>query len=1124
MQSPEENDAGPQAKKLKQTDLMQFKQARLPFVALDQKQTQIPGSTPPGSKKRKLSDGESPSAKPPKTHKSVVIEKPSIVENDPEVSSSSEAENVPLQNLKSRVRNTLERFVRKNSHEEITSTKDEISSTIDCVDLTDSNDGIKDEEKSSDKTIEKEEKEENKENECQKEDEVNDKQEKVLEDRSNEDRGEEEVGTSSMEVDDGEKDSKSDGNTSVSDTDRKRNISEVSTGSVEEEFTTPAKQRLQTSLITTPSSETKTPISPDSLDNSQSDATPKSSKTKTPRRLSDVQKKEKEIMRQRIKEQKEKEREEKKKQKEQERLAKEAEREKQKKEREDAKAEKEKQKKEAQEKREKDRQEKQQQKEEEKRKKQEIIDAKQEEKRKKEEEKKQKEEEKRKEEEEKKMKEMKVKESFTNFFIKSKTSPVSKPSKSSSGLFMPFELKKDMFLAPEKREQLDEDAKSQLDSLIQSQDHDTLYLRQLKDKQISPHRIGKTQTKNETADVVLVHDSESVKKVTYHCKLLQFHMNYRPPYYGTWRKKSKVLTPRNPFKTDSDLFDYEVDSDDEWEEEEPGESLSASEGEEEKDENSDDEEEDGWMVPHGYLSEGEGCDDDEEITPEVMKARQKARADQWESELKRQTQPVLPIIIGCFWEHAVHSLQKEVEEKLKDYKGVSLQGEQIQTSYSGAKSEKGSSSNGNGDKDDTSKVNPQIKPVPEEAMPDLIRLVHGNLAGIKKLIKEFRMFWKMKTCKDKGELEISADVSMEEEGSKTEVMDISAKTDVEMMEQEKTEKNNSNFTISKRQLEIKINAIAIREKREPFKKICWYVHDAVMKQYNMPELPVPSTWEFVSQPAKTPNKPKVEEQPNSGRKTPTVSITQFAKPMSPSARQAQFAAANAAALAEKQKAMEAAAALVERQKMAEEPMDVASSPAQKNDQKSIKDFAKGSTPTRHHEWKMTPTGSEGKRLVLVSQSPTTKSNTDKAIEAGATPTSTKYGGTVTTPAKSNQQALPRSMFQSPGGETSKAPLTNSSSGGLKPLNSPSTGFKPLNSPSAGLKPLNSPTAGLKSLQSPQQSSGTKKRIIPIPVVDGKPKPSSVQVKPLATAQKSKENEVMDATGTGENSMDAIVLD
>jgi hypothetical protein len=57
------------------------------------------------------------------------------------------------------------------------------------------------------------------------------------------------------------------------------------------------------------------------------------------------------------------------------------------------------------------------------------------------------------------------------------------------------------------------------------------------------------------------------------------------------------------------VLDYEFDSDDEWEEEEPGESVSsASEGEESGGEESGGEEgeEDGFFVPHGYLSEDEG--------------------------------------------------------------------------------------------------------------------------------------------------------------------------------------------------------------------------------------------------------------------------------------------------------------------------------------------------------------------------------------------------------------------------------------------------------------------------------------------------------------------------------------
>lgn len=33
-------------------------------------------------------------------------------------------------------------------------------------------------------------------------------------------------------------------------------------------------------------------------------------------------------------------------------------------------------------------------------------------------------------------------------------------------------------------------------------------------------------------------------------KLLQFHENYRPAYWGTWNKKSSHISPRCPFTQD----------------------------------------------------------------------------------------------------------------------------------------------------------------------------------------------------------------------------------------------------------------------------------------------------------------------------------------------------------------------------------------------------------------------------------------------------------------------------------------------------------------------------------------------------------------------------------------------
>lgn len=39
-------------------------------------------------------------------------------------------------------------------------------------------------------------------------------------------------------------------------------------------------------------------------------------------------------------------------------------------------------------------------------------------------------------------------------------------------------------------------------------------------------------------------------RIKYCWKLLQFNENKRPPYWGTWRKKSLYVKPRRPFACD----------------------------------------------------------------------------------------------------------------------------------------------------------------------------------------------------------------------------------------------------------------------------------------------------------------------------------------------------------------------------------------------------------------------------------------------------------------------------------------------------------------------------------------------------------------------------------------------
>uniref|UniRef100_A0A5B6YTU5 Putative chromatin assembly factor 1 subunit FAS1 n=1 Tax=Davidia involucrata TaxID=16924 RepID=A0A5B6YTU5_DAVIN len=96
-------------------------------------------------------------------------------------------------------------------------------------------------------------------------------------------------------------------------------------------------------------------------------------------------------------------------------------------------------------------------------------------------------------------------------------------------------------------------------------------------------------------------------------QLLQFDKSHRPAFYGIWPKTSQVVGPRHPSEKDPEL-DYDIDSDEEWEEEEPGESLSDCDKDDEEESleegytkaDDEDESEDGFFVPDGYLSENEG--------------------------------------------------------------------------------------------------------------------------------------------------------------------------------------------------------------------------------------------------------------------------------------------------------------------------------------------------------------------------------------------------------------------------------------------------------------------------------------------------------------------------------------
>lgn len=155
---------------------------------------------------------------------------------------------------------------------------------------------------------------------------------------------------------------------------------------------------------------------------------------------------------------------------------------------------------------------------------------------------------------------------------------------------------------------------------------ETNYILCIRSKQYTPKRIRR-------------------KRNPLRSKLFQFHEDVRPPYFGTWQKESIRVTGRRPYRRDEKFFDYDCDSEAEWDIGGPGESLRDSE--EEEDVENEYEIDMKTFVPHGYVSDDEV---DEKTNPQPL-------------QLLQQHKPVVtPNTLGIFYENP--------PEILRQFKGV----------------------------------------------------------------------------------------------------------------------------------------------------------------------------------------------------------------------------------------------------------------------------------------------------------------------------------------------------------------------------------------------------------------------------------------------------------------------
>ncbi|XP_053693319.1 chromatin assembly factor 1 subunit A [Sabethes cyaneus] len=644
---------------------------------------------------------------------------------------------------------------------------------------------------------------------------------------------------------------------------------------------------------------------------------------------------------------KQQELEEKKRKRQEEKDARQREREEQerlkKKEREDKEEQKRKEREEKEELKRKEREEKEEQKrkerEEKEKKRQAELDAKNEEKRKKDE---QKEEERRKKEEEKEAEEkrkQKTAQAFQSFFVKKANGREGKQHSEDENsmdqqqfgvdaevtpkqqTFMPFCVKGDMRLAPLCRALLEGDRKNLLDEILRKssdengndaevvKDRKRLYLAQLK---VPGYTIGKSDRtwvaqdeEQEEDDVIVIDDTvchqievdpAAAPAKRYRAKYFLFEENRRPPYLGTWRKKSAKISARHPFAQDTKFFDYEVDSDDEWEEEEPGESLHGSDDEKDVDTEEDYEVDNDFFVPHGHLSDEEmQAEDDalEDNSPETQKAKLKILQLEFAAEMKKKTEKIKPRLIGCIWENAGTGSDGDRPEcsaviwDILKARAMLFDPEEP-VSFTVQKTDPESNQSSPNKEKESVELRLKKTKLVDEGVKELIQLVHGCAHNKQFLVKEFLAYWAKR--RDEGELGVPL---FAPESIRTKMVEISSWR-------------------------------PCPDEGPMQNKMCWYVHKDVLKKYQLTDITVPTDWNFILKPIakskkdkkerketdevkggekeeKTPPKKESSEEkekkerlhptPTSSAakpKTPAASITKFTKKLSDDDKRKQF--------------------------------------------------------------------------------------------------------------------------------------------------------------------------------------------------------------------------------------------
>lgn len=251
------------------------------------------------------------------------------------------------------------------------------------------------------------------------------------------------------------------------------------------------------------------------------------------------------------------------------------------------------------------------------------------------------------------------------------------------------------------------------------------------------------------------------------------------------------------------------------------------------------------------MSNDEGVDPDSDADckeEEISDQRLKAKQLEFEKSFKQKIKVLNPISIGCVYDG---SGDAKLQKMLSNFEWQFLSETPINLEKEVKKKEI--------PKPQKVKIvkTPRQKSVPEEAIPDLLRLLHGNPHSIKRLVMEFQKYWELKLA---GSLPAGSGPLNKDETAYVAPKPIeptpcgqgedggggvsSGATGVVVKNRPPANPNN----IPKQLLVKKIREITVYGRNEKLSRQRWFVMDSVFEKYGLDRdsFPLPCRWGFVT--------------------------------------------------------------------------------------------------------------------------------------------------------------------------------------------------------------------------------------------------------------------------------------